>query len=107
MSDEGRLNLEQHDARSYERAEDIKEAIYTHKKGEGKMTPGMNIFNESADVGGGGGFGHGGMGGLGSGFVGGIVGGALLGRRGLLGGGGDDNGAETRIQDNVFNTAVL
>jgi hypothetical protein len=54
-----------------------------------------------------------GGGGFGSGLVGGIIGGALFGGRrgggGLFGGGEDccDNGVETRIEDTVFNTAVL
>jgi hypothetical protein len=50
-------------------------------------------------------------GGLGMGLVGGLIGGALFGgRRGGLFGGGDcegGGGAETRIEDTVFNTAVL
>lgn len=57
---------------------------------------------------------HDGLGGIGGGLIGGLIGGALFGgrgRRGGLFGGGDDDcgggGAETRIEDTVFNTAVL
>lgn len=51
-------------------------------------------------------------GGLGAGLVGGLIGGALFGGRGrggLFGGGGEcsDDGAETRVENSVFNTAVL
>lgn len=54
-----------------------------------------------------------GMGGFGAGLVGGVLGGALFGGRSRRGGifGGDDDsgnsGAETRIEDTVFNTATL
>lgn len=53
-----------------------------------------------------------GFGGLGSGFIGGVIGGALFGgRRGGLFGGGDGDcgggGAETRVESDIFNTAVL
>ncbi len=52
-----------------------------------------------------------GMGGFGAGLVGGLLGGALFGGRrgGLFGGGDGDNGggAETRIESDIFGTAVL
>src|SRR6267154_3792793 len=52
--------------------------------------------------------GFGGMGGFGAGLVGGVLGGLIFNRRGGFGGGDDGGGgAETRIDSNIFGTAVL
>ncbi len=104
------LTLEQHDAKSDARAESIKQTI-RDQAGYGEKTTGDdmsgpgNYFSESAMGAGG----LGGMGGFGSGIVGGVLGGLLF-DRGFDRGGRETNeieGTETRIQDNIYNTAVL
>lgn len=64
----------------------------------------VNVHNIFKGLGSGGAGGLG-MGGLGAGVVGGLLGGLLFRRGGF--GGDEGGGAETRIQDTVFNTSVL
>lgn len=118
------LDLHEHERRSAERARCIKHKINKldkHIRGNkmSTQTPEVNIFQRDG-LGGmlpamcapGAGV-AGGLGaGLGAGLLGGVLGGALFGGRGRRGGlfGDDDcgnGGAETRIEDTVFNTAVL
>lgn len=98
--------LQDHEERSQKRYETLYNELHT-LKGNG-MDSGVNdkvdVHNIFKGMGGHDGFGMGG--GLGAGLVGGVLGGLLFNRRGL---GGDDGGggSETRVQDTVFNTAVL
>lgn len=125
------ITLPEHERHSEARAKHL-EGVITHHKGH-KMSEGMSdkvdVHNHFKPGHGGGDMGglaslapllmgqrHDGfgMGGFGAGLVGGLLGGVLFGGRGrggLFGGGGDcDNGgggAETRIESDIFGTAVL